>query len=179
MKKLLYILPLLAILFTGCIDDDDQTDYVEWKRQNDMYVAKMESASINGVKEYEKIVPIWAPADYVLIKWHNDRTITDRNLSPLSNSTVDIKYELEDIDGNKIENSYSNTQYGDSIYRSMPNENIKGMWIAMTAMHVGDSCTLIIPYFSGYGAQSLDEIKPFSTLIYHVKMKGIPKYEKQ
>ena len=73
---------------------------------------------------------------------------------------------------------YSMTQYGDSIYQSMPNENIIGMWVAMTSLHVGDSVTLVIPAGSAYGSASRSPIEPFSTLIYHMKMKGVPKYEK-
>ena len=125
-----------------------------------------------------KVVPEWAPNDFVLIKWHNDRSLTEKNLKPLSNSTVNIKYEMEDINGKYLGDSYSMTQYGDSIYQSMPNENIIGMWVAMTSLHVGDSVTLVIPAGSAYGSASRSPIEPFSTLIYHMKMKGVPKYEK-
>ncbi len=85
---------------------------------------------------------------------------------------------MEDINGKYLGDSYSMTQYGDSIYQSMPNENIIGMWVAMTSLHVGDSVTLVIPAGSAYGSASRSPIEPFSTLIYHMKMKGVPKYEK-
>ena len=99
MKKLIYLLPLMSILFTGCLNEDDQPDYVEWKKQNEDYVAKMEALTENGEKVYTKVIPAWAPSDFVLIKWHNDRSLTQKNLKPLSNSTVNIKYEMEDING--------------------------------------------------------------------------------
>lgn len=178
MKKLLYIIPLMAAFLTACIDSDDTPNYVEWKKQNEDYVRKMEDLTENGQKVYTKFVPDWAPNDFVLIKWHNDRSLTEKNLKPLSNSTVNIKYEMEDINGKALGNSYSNNTYGDSIYQSKPNENIIGMWVALTNMHVGDSVTMVIPAESAYGSSSVSSIEPFSTLIYHVKMKGVPKYEK-
>ncbi|MDE6339066.1 MAG: FKBP-type peptidyl-prolyl cis-trans isomerase [Muribaculaceae bacterium] len=178
MKKLLYLLPLFGLILSSCMDSEDTPSYTEWKKQNEEYVKKMEELTENGQKVYTKFVPEWAPGDFVLIKWHNDRSLTEKNLKPLSNSTVNIKYELEDINGNSLGNSYSTTTYGDSIYQSLPNENIIGMWVALTNMHVGDSVTLVIPAESGYGSASLSSIQPYSTLIYHVKMKGVPKYEK-
>ncbi len=178
MKKLLYFLPLTALILTGCMNEDDEPDYTEWKQQNEEYVTKMEALTENGQKVYTKVVPEWAPNDFVLIKWHNDRSLTDNNLKPLSNSTVNIKYEMEDINGTSLGDSYAMTANGDSIYQSMPNENIVGMWVAMTSLHVGDSVTLVIPASSAYGAASRSTIKPFSTLIYHMKMKGVPNYAK-
>lgn len=177
MKKLLYIIPFLAFLATSCIGNDDDVSYEEWRKQNEEYVSKMEELTENGQKVYTKFTPSWAPGDFVLIKWHNDRSLTEKNLQPLSNSTVNIKYEFEDINGNSLGNSYTST-LGDSIYQSMPNQNIVGMWVALTNMHVGDSVTMVIPAGSAYGATYRAPILPYSALIYHVKMKSVPKYEK-
>lgn len=177
MKKLLYIIPFLALIATSCIGGDDEVSYEEWKKQNEEYVQKMEDLTEDGRKVYTKFVPTWAPGDFVLIKWHNDRSLTEKNLQPLSNSTVNIKYEFEDINGNKLGDSYSAIT-GDSVYQSLPNQNIVGMWVAMTNMHVGDSVTMVIPAGSAYGANYRAPILPYSALIYHVKMKSIPKYEK-
>lgn len=178
MRKLLYLLPLLIPALTGCLDNESDTDYTEWRQKNDEYVSRMEALTENGQKVYTRIVPSWSPGNFVLVKWHNDRSLTAGNLSPLSNSIVNIKYELEDIDGKKLGDSYSSTSYGDSIYQSRPNQNIVGMWAALTSMHVGDSVTLVIPSGSGYGNSNMGTIPPFSTLIYRVKLKGIPAYEK-
>lgn len=155
-------------LLAACIKSD-LDDYDAWREQNDEYLSKIDT------REYELIVPDWAPQNSVYIKWHNDRALTANNLVAMSNSTVDIKYELEDIDGNKYENTYSNT---DSIYRSKPNENVLGMWIAMTTMHVGDSATVVIPYPSGYGSTGNIKIKPYTNLIFHMKIKDIKAFER-
>lgn len=153
---------------SSCLKSD-VVDYEDWRKQNDVYLNNID------LDEYQLIVPDWAPQNSVYIKWHNDRSLTADNLVPLSSSTVDIKYELEDIEGNSLGNSYSSA---DSVYRSRPSQNIIGMWIAMTTMHVGDSVSMIIPYPSGYGSQSNGSVKPYSNLIYRVKLKAIQAYEK-
>lgn len=171
MKKYLLIASALCAIassLTSCLKSDVET-YEDWRNANEAFIAALDTT------EYKLIVPDWAPQNSVYIKWHNDRSLTADNLVALSNSTVDIKYELEYYDGTAVENSYSQT---DSIYRSRPNNNVLGMWIAMTTMHVGDSATVIVPYPSGYGSTSNGKIKPYSDLIFHMKIKAIQAYEK-
>lgn len=160
----------MALSLSSCLDDTEN-NYDDWRKQNDKFVSEINTS------EYTRVVPDWAPGNSVYIKWHNDRSLTADSLVPMSTSTVDIKYELENIEGLKLGNSYA-AATGDSVYQSMPNENIVGMWIAMTTMHVGDSATLIIPYPSAYGANVTSGIKPYSTLIYHMKLKAIRAYER-
>lgn len=162
------MLTLVTILLPGCIKSESD-DYETWRATNDAY-----TAAIN-LNEYEKVAPDWAPLNPVYIKWHNDRSKTADNLVPMSTSTVVTKYELEDINGTKIENSYARQ---DSAYVSKPNGNIIGMWIALTTMHVGDSVTLIVPYQSGYGAELKSGMRPYTNLIFHMKLKEIKAFEK-
>lgn len=156
---------------SSCMGDSTADKYEEWRQKNDAYITAI------NTDEYEKVVPDWAPQNSVYIKWHNDRELTKDNLVAMSNSTVSIKYELENIEGNKIENSYSAAS-GDSVYRSTPNANVVGMWIAMTTMHVGDSATVIIPYPSGYGSATTSSVSPYSNLIFHMKIKSIDALER-
>lgn len=178
-NKAFLSLPLLLLALTSCMgDDDDSKEFLDWKRENDAYITFLDSQIHAGKEDFTKVIPSWASLNSVYIKWHNDTSLTARNLKPLSNSTVDITYALEDIDGNDLGNSFSNTAaYGDSIYRSKPNQNIVGMWAAMLNMHEGDTVTLVIPYISGYGARTINSIRPYSNLIYHVKMKKVVSYE--
>jgi len=178
MKKIFFSLLLFLTLLTGCLKDNDNSQYAEWRQQNDEYITKLESQIVAGSSEYTKFTADWAPFNSVFIKWHNDRSETARNLSPLSNSTVNITYSIKDIEDNDLGDSFSMTAWGDSIYQSKPNQNILGMWIAMVNMHEGDSVTMVIPYLSGYGANSRGSIKPYSNLIYNVKMKKVVKFEK-
>lgn len=161
---------------TSCFEDDDSVavKYKEWRQRNEQYVLDEEARMEGGVAYYSKIVPSWAPNAFSLVHWHNDRSLTQENLSPMDNSTVQITYELFDIDGKKLSDSFSNA---DSLYTSKPNQNIVGMWATLTNMHVGDSVTIVMPSQAGYGEVARGEILPYSTLIYNVKLRAITAYE--
>lgn len=162
---------------TSCLGNDD-VDYTDWEKRNTAYIDSCSSVIENNNKVYQTISPVWSPSVAVLMKWHNNRSLTQSRLKPLDNSTVYVKYEVEDIEGTMIDNSYSSTTYGDSIYRTRPSNNIVGFWTALTNMHIGDSVTCIIPWQAAYGEKGSGKIKPFSTLIYRLKLVDIPAYEK-
>ena len=111
----------LLVSASACIESD-QDDYEDWRMQNDEFITKIDT------REYKRVTPVWAPMNSVYIKWHNDTNLTRKNLVAMSTSTVNIKYEMEDINGKKLGNSYSMTTNGDSVYQSTPNQNIIGMW---------------------------------------------------
>lgn len=169
------LLPALAL--SSCLGDDSDP-YKDWRHANNKYLQEKENSIVDGKMEYNRISPSWQPGAYVLMKWHNDRALTEKNLVPLFNSTVDMKYELELVDGQKIEDSYSATT-GDSIFQTKASEVVVGWQIAMMQMHVGDSVTLIVPWQYGYGATTNGNIKAYSTLIFHMKLKGIPYYQRE
>jgi len=172
------VLPASLLLMSSCLSDDGiDNDYREWYQKNIDYITKVENATVNGVKEYDKVVPAWDQASFTLMKWHNDRSLTASRLSPLDNSTIAVKYLLTNIEGDTIDSSYGMTVYGDSIYHCRPNQMITGFWIATTSMHVGDSVTAVIPYTSGYGASSSGSVLPYSTLIFQIKLDSIIAYE--
>lgn len=173
MKRHFWILAALPLLTASCLKDNDDTDDTElWKSRNEQFITETAKDT-----QYEKITPAWAPNAYVLVKWHNDRSLTQKNLVPMDNSTVDVKYELRDIDDNLLDSSYASTAFGDSIYRTQPEGTVIGFHTALTHMHVGDSVTMVMPYQAGYGTQSVGKIKPFSTLIFHLKLKSVYRYE--
>lgn len=166
------------LVLTSCFGDEEETDYTEWRQQNIDYMTKAAGFTTpDGEKEYERLSPLWAPDEYILIKWHNDRSLTADNLVPLDNSLVNIKYEFSNIEGEYWGDSYSNKINGDSIYQSRPCQNIIGMWTALTNMHVGDSVTMIIPASAAYGSAERAPILPYSTLIYSVKLTEIVAFE--
>jgi len=173
------VLPAVLFGMSSCLSDDDEgNDYIEWRQKNNEYIETTENATSGGQKEYEKFIPAWDKASFALLKWHNDRQLTVSNLSPLDNSTIDVKYLLTNIEGDTIDSSYRLTVYGDSIYRCRPCEMITGFWIATTNMHVGDSVTAVIPYSSGYGITGSGSVPPYSTLIFQIKLKDIVALEK-
>lgn len=168
-------LALTSILLTlsSCLNsDDDIEDYSEWLTQNTEYINKAEASGT-----YTKLVPKWDQASFVLMQWHNDRSLTSGTLTPLDNSTIDVKYLLTNIKGDTIDSSYKLTTYGDSIFRCRPNEMVTGFWAACTSMHVGDTVTAVIPYTAGYGLSGSGSIPPYSTLIFQIKLDSIVAYE--
>ena len=171
------LLCMSGFALTACFDDSDTVPekYKEWKQKNEQYVQDQElKTNPDGSLYYSRVVPSWAPGAYSLIHWHNDRSLTANNLSPMDNSIVQITYELFNIDGERISDSFSNP---DSVYTSRPNQNIIGVWSSLTRMNVGDSVTLVIPFQAGYGERTTGGINPYSTLIYNIKLKAITAYE--
>lgn len=169
----------MGLVLTGCFDDDDSKaeKYKVWRERNERYVDSVKNVKeADGSYYYTLIEPDWAPSAYSLVHWHNDRALTQNNLSPMDNSTVEMTYELFDIDGNRISDSFSNP---DSVYRCMPSQNIVGVWAPLTRMNVGDSVTIVLPSQSGYGEMNYGGITPYSTLIYNIKLKAITAYEVQ
>lgn len=170
-----FILPLLAGATLACVGTSclksDVDDYESWKNENDAWLKTIDT------NEYLKVAPDWAPENYIYVKWHNDRSLTEKNLVPFSTSTVKTKYEMTDINGKALGNSYT-ASTGDSVYQTQPQKNIVGFCAVLTMMHVGDSVTVIIPYNSAYGSESRGSILPYSNLIYHTKLKEIVAFEK-
>lgn len=166
------IVLLLATFIFSCKESENYwTKYEEWRKANNAFFVE-QSAN----HEYQKIYPAWDNSAYILMKYH---TKGDASVpSPYLTSTVDVKYRGTLYDGTPFDSSYTQTTYGDSISRSKISEFIEGWQIALTRMHPGDSCTIIIPQNLGYGEQLYKTIYPYSTLIFDIKLVGIPTYER-
>ena len=185
MKKLPFAIMLcLAMCFalTACFDDDNEgieDKYKDWNKTNQEWLAsQIALKDAGGNPYYKKIVASWDTAAKVYMHWFNDRTLTADNLKPLYTSTVDVKYCMTNCDGSSTDDSYSSTSPGDSLFRAKLNSSvIEGWAIAITQMHVGDSCDIIVPYNVAYGVRTVGDIKPYSNLKFSVKLVDIPYYE--
>lgn len=169
-----------ALLFslTSCLGEDGKTDYTQWRSDNEKYVADAETKRLeDGSLQYTRLTPLWSTSGWSLIQWHNDRSLTSQYLTPRDNSLVDVKYELRDIEGNVLDSSYSRHVPADSIYRTRPNSTVVGFWSALTSMHIGDSVTVVVPWTAGYGATASGSVKPYSTLIFDLKLVNIVAYD--
>ncbi|MDE6076857.1 MAG: FKBP-type peptidyl-prolyl cis-trans isomerase [Muribaculaceae bacterium] len=168
------LLPASLAILSSCMgDDDNDTDYSEWRTENLNYITAAEAEMLNGQKRYDKISPKWDPASFVLMQWHK-RGNTSSRLKPLSTSSINIKYLLTNIEGDTLDSSYSQP---DSLYTCQPCNMITGFWIATTNMEQGDSVTAIVPYTSGYGVYGSGSVLPYSTLIFQIKLDSIVKYD--
>ena len=172
MKKLFFA--ILGLVAAGCILSSclgsDVEDYQDWREQNDLW---LDTVDMSG---YDKVTATWAPYHEVYMKWYNDRSLTADSLSPLSTSTISVKYELEDIEGTLISTSYKTN--GDSLYTAVVNNNIIGFQMAVMNMNVGDSVSVIMPDTAGYGKNAQGSIRPYTNLVYRIKLVSIPALEK-
>ena len=102
MKKLLYAAMLGAgalMTLSSCLGDEPGSDK-EWKKKNDAWIIEKEAETdAAGQKVYTRVNCDWDPSAYVLMKWHTDRSATSNNLSPISTSTINVKYRVQNIDG--------------------------------------------------------------------------------
>ncbi len=170
-KIKLMFLALPLFIMTGCKSDDDEPqDYQEWLDRNNAYVADcQQSRDSQGKPLYTRLDPSFAPGIYSLVRWHNDRSQTAANLSPLDNSTVKVNYQLHDIDGNLLDKGAGST--------FQPSGTVVGFWTTLTNMQVGDTVTAVVPYEAGYGNVIHGSIKPYTTLIFSIRLKEIVGYE--
>lgn len=175
---LLFLLGVVAL--TACNDDNESSwdDYKDWREANTAFFEEQKfRMTPQGTNYYQTITPAWNSSAQVLIRYLNDRSLTQGNLSPLLTSTVDVKYIGRLYTGETFDSSYNNRVNGDSIFRTTLTSLIQGWQIALVNMHVGDSVEIVVPYNMGYGATQSGIIKPYSTLIFNLKLVDIPYYE--
>ena len=89
---------------------------------------------------------------------------------PTATSKVTVDYEGTLIDGTVFDSSYKRGQ----PTTFQVNQVIKGWTEALQLMPVGSEWELYIPYQLGYGEREAGQaIKPYSALIFKVKLHGI------
>lgn len=160
-------------MLDSCLGTSLEDEYKDWREKNEAWFQQQASSG-----QYTMLTAPWDPSAKTLIRWHNDTMLTKGNLKPLITSTVDVKYHLSLYDGSPVDSSYVLTSPADSVYRTVVKQTVEGWMIALTRMHVGDSCTVIVPYPQGYGSTKMsDLLVPYSTLVFDVKLVDIYKYK--
>lgn len=172
---------MAGMMLQGCNDDDDNTNtwdrYKDWREENTAFFDEQKFLIENGQAYYQTVSPAWNSSAQILMRWLNDRSLTEGNLTPLLTSTVDVKYKGWLCNDVPFDSSYNLRTNGDSIFRTQLTSLISGWTIALQYMHVGDSCRIVVPYQLAYGAQSSGKILPYSTLTFDIKLVDIPYYE--
>ncbi len=176
-KILLYITAMLAgVALNACLGNSVEDKYKTWREANDEWFELQRS----NTKFYTTVTAPWDANAHILMHWYNDTMLTRHNKRPLFTSTVDVKYRGMTKDTTPFDSSYLNTSPGDSLMRtqiSAPNL-IEGWQVALPRMHVGDSCRIVIPYRLAYGSYEIsDIIKPYTNLVFDVKLVSIYAYE--
>ena len=90
---------------------------------------------------------------------------------PTDSSKVKVDYEGKTIDGTVFDSSIKRGQPMECVVR----QNIPGFAEALTHMPVGSEWEVYIPAEKAYGERDMGQIKPFSTLIFKVKLLSIEK----
>jgi len=165
---------LVAVtMLDSCLGKGVFDEYKDWRENNDEWYRQQAASG-----RYTLLTAPWDPSATTLIQWHNDTMLTKGNLKPLITSTVDVKYKLSRYDGVPVDSSYVQANSEDSIFRTEVNEVVEGWMIALTRMHVGDSCTVIIPYQQGYGSSKMNDLLlPYTSLVFDIKLVDIHKYK--
>ncbi len=88
---------------------------------------------------------------------------------PKEDDVVRVHYEGRLIDGTVFDSSY---ERGEPIEFGLQ-QVIRGWTEALTKMPVGSEWEIYIPQELAYGSREMDQIKPFSTLIFKVKLLDI------
>ncbi|MDE6534521.1 MAG: FKBP-type peptidyl-prolyl cis-trans isomerase [Muribaculaceae bacterium] len=171
-KTLIYLLGFIfAPAFVSCLSDEEKlwNDYKDWRAANDNWLDEQIQTG-----KYQEFVPQWNQDLNVRMRWLNDRSKTEGNLTPIYTSSVAVKYKGWLYDGTPFDSSYLAT---DSIVTMTQSGLIPGWVIALEQMKVGDKVELLVPYESGYGSSSLGKILPYSVLRFEIELRDIPAYE--
>lgn len=87
--------------------------------------------------------------------------------TPKADQVCEVSYEGRLIDGKVFDSSQGKT------VEFPANQVIKGWTIALTNMKVGSEWEVYIPWNLAYGDQGQGSIKPFSALIFKMKLVGV------
>lgn len=184
MRKLFAILVagvIIAVTLGSCGGNDTWEEYEEWRATNNQwYTQQMNRTNADGSPYYTPVQPDWYPQSGVLIHYFNDRSETAGNLQPMITSHVKVKYHGRLYD----DTCFDSTSTGsDSTRTFLLSGLVTGWQLALTQMHVGDTCEVIIPYTLGYGYQGSTNsagayvIPPYSALRFNIRLVDIPAYE--
>lgn len=167
------IIPALAAvaLVCSCESEEEKTwnEYAEWREANEDWLHEQVQTG-----QYSRFVPEWNQNLYVNMRWLNDRSETEGNLTPLYTSECKVKYKGWLYDGTAIDSSYLQT---DSLATVVPGNLIDGWIIAFENMHVGDNVEVLMPYTAAYGADGTSDIPPYSVLRFEIELRDITAYE--
>lgn len=182
MKKLLIAIAVIFVTCAmACTENEESTwdEYEEWRETNNAWLAEQQSrTNADGTPYYRTVVPDWNTGSFILIHYFNDRAETEGNLSPLYTSTVDTRYRLYLYDGTAIDSSDNVTTTGVAgVYRSQVNSLISGWGVALSQMRCGDTAQVIVPYQLGYGSSGSGDLKPYSHLLFNIRLEDIYLYE--
>ena len=154
----------------SCFNDHDisSNNYEEWRNQNTLFLEEAATETDGGVLKYEKIIPDWDNSVFTLLRWI-EKGQTGSTVTPITTSTVKVKYTLRNIEGDTLDQS--------AAFKCRPLNLVTGFQIALYNMEVGDSVEALVPYTAGYGEYGYSSILPYSTLVFSIRLDSIVAYQ--
>lgn len=170
-KFLLAAVAASLFALSACESEASKTEreYAEWREVNDEWLREQQLSGL-----YTRYTPVWNEGISVEMRWLNDRTQTEGNLTPLYTSEVKVKYKGWLYDSTPFDSSYLQT---DSCATVVPSDLIQGWAIALEQMRVGDKVEVLIPYAAAYGSSGMGSVPPYSNLRFELELKDITAYE--
>ena len=180
MRKLAYLLLLFitTTVISSCMEETTWEKLSDYRKLQEEWLKKeLAKTDENGDPYYKTYVAPFDKNAIVYMHFYNDPKENEHNLTPLYNSTVDVKYHGRTFDNVPFDSSYTSTSPADSVTRFAINGLISGWAIATMNMHVNDSVEVIMPYNVAYGEAGSGSINPYTHLIFKIKLVDIPYYQ--
>lgn len=197
MKRLFYILPILATLLflTSCSENEEAGEYDNWQARNQQYVDSIAQLANSGRNGWSKMVAFNLVDSVESLNPNNSHYIYIQKLEqgtgnthPLYTDSIRVHYmgrlipSVSYPQGHIFGKSYSTYVFNEAT--DVPalmavNENIIGFSTAIMHMVEGDRWKIVIPYYLGYGAAATlsNGIPGYSALTFDVKLARIYKYK--
>ena len=197
MKRLFYILPILATLLflMSCSENEEAGEYDNWQARNQQYVDSIAQLANSGRNGWSKMVAFNLVDSVESLNPNNNHYIYIQKLEqgtgetrPLYTDSVRVHYMGRLIpspsypQGHIFGKSYSTYEFNEAT--DVPalmavNENIIGFSTALMHMVEGDRWKIVIPYYLGYGelTSTITGIPGYSALTFDVKLARIYKYK--
>ncbi len=194
-SQALCALVAVACLACSCSEQDEVSEYADWKVRNERFVdsiASVASTNADGTWEIIKSYTVGDSAEIYL--GHNEYFIYVKKLetgtgttSPLYSDSIRVHYSGrlmptgDHPQGYNFAKSYSGNTLNEET--DVPtlfgvSQSIVGFGTALMHMHEGDRWLVYVPYYLGYGTSDYTSayIPAYSTLIYDMKLARIYRY---
>ncbi len=176
MKKNLvkvFLVSLVLVLATSCMEDDYSKQIEKWKTENDTYFINMKDSS-----DYQAFA---LPAEqggglyYYKIKKQGNA----ESVSPTETDKVTVNYKGMLINGAVFDGTFKGndptldltaTPRTFTVYQLIP-----GWVLNLKQMKVGETRTIVLSYYLAYGTMSAGSILPYSTLRFDMQLISIQK----
>ncbi|MFZ4581200.1 MAG: FKBP-type peptidyl-prolyl cis-trans isomerase [Paludibacter sp.] len=169
----LFLVGVVMLFATSCIDDDYSKQIEKWKSENDTYFVNMKDSA--NYQAYTIPTEQGGGIFYYKIKKQGNT----EGESPAETDKVTVNYKGMLINGNVFDGTFKGvdpTLDAAATPRTFTvNQLIPGWVLNLKLMKVGEIRTIVLPYYLAYGTMSAGSILPYSTLRFDMQLISIQK----